>query len=140
MSNTQASLIHQMAANPEVASPSENNPAKTFKTKSTSVATIGVFEEVKTFSAHEYPNTFKHVDVKTNGIGEVMTLGRRRPKNLESEKISSEKIVGSGIDDNMTLGETFPTMFEDDKLDFDNCTISDEIGRASCRERVLRLV
>ena len=56
-----------------------------------------------------------------------MTLGRRSPKNLESEKFSSEKIVESGLDDNMSLGEIFPTIFEDDKLDFYNCTISDVI-------------
>ena len=37
-----------------------------------------------------------------------MTLGRRSPKNLESEIFSSEKIVESGLDDNMYLGEIFP--------------------------------
>ena len=109
MSNTHASLIHQMAAKPEFVTPPENKPAKTFKAMSTSVATIRVFEEVKTFSTHEYPNAPKHVDFKTNGIGELVTLGRRSPKNLESEIFSSEKIVESGLD---------------------------EIGRASCRERV----
>ena len=84
MSNTQASLIHQMAAKPEAAPPPENNPAKFLKTMSTSVATIRVFEEVKTFSTHEYPNAYKHVNVKISGIGEVKTLGRRSPQNLES--------------------------------------------------------
>ena len=69
----------------------------------------------------------KHVDVKANGIGEVMTLGRKSPKNLESEIFSSEKFVESGLDDNVYLGDIFPTIFEDDKLDFDNCTISDVI-------------
>ena len=111
MSNTQASLIHQMAAKPEVATTPDNKPVETLKTMSTSVATIRVFEEVKTFSTHEYPNVRKYVDVKINGIGEVVTLGRRSPKTLESEKNSDEKIVKSGLDDNMTLGEIFPTMF-----------------------------
>ena len=46
---------------------------------------------------------------------------------MESENLSSEKIVESGLDDNLSLGEFFPTIFEDDKLDFDNCTISDVI-------------
>ena len=64
MSNTQASLIHQMAAKPEVATTPENKSAETLKTMSTSVATIRVFEEVKTFSTHEYPNAPKHFDVK----------------------------------------------------------------------------
>ena len=43
MSNTQASLIHQMVAKPEVATPPENKPAETFKAMSTSIATIRVF-------------------------------------------------------------------------------------------------
>ena len=81
---------------------------KTAKSEPAKICTIQPFEEVKTFSTHEYSNAPKHVDVKTNGIGEVMTLGRRSPKNLESEIFSREKIVGSGIDDNMTLGEIFP--------------------------------
>ena len=81
---------------------------KTAKREPVRICTIQPFEEVKTFSTHEYPNSPKHVDVKTNGIGEVMTLGRRSPQNLESEKFSSEKIVESGLDDNMSLGEIFP--------------------------------
>ena len=81
---------------------------KSAKRESVKICTIHPFEEVKTFSTHEYPNAPKNVDVKTNGIGEVMTLGRRSPKNLESEKISSEKIVESGRNDNMFLGEFFP--------------------------------
>ena len=100
---------------------------KSAKREPVKICTIQPFEEVKTFSTHEYPNAPKHVDVKTNGIGEVITLGRKSPKNLESENLSSEKIAESGLDDNMTLGETFPTKFEDDKIDFDNCTISDVI-------------
>ena len=100
------------------------------KSETVKICTIQPFEEVKTFSTHEYPNAPKHVDVKTNGIGEVMTLGRKSPKNLESENLSSEKIVESGLDDNLSLGEFFPIIFEDDKLDFV------KIGRASCRERV----
>ena len=44
MSNNQASLIRQMAAKPEVATTPESKPAETFKTMSTSVATIRVFE------------------------------------------------------------------------------------------------
>ena len=127
MSHTQSSLINQMAAKPETIPPHENNPAETFKTMSTPVATIRVVEEVKTFSTHEYPNTFIHVNVKTNGIGEVKTLGRRSPKNFENEIFASEKIAESGLDGNMTLGETFPTIFEDDKFDFDNYTLSDVI-------------
>ena len=81
------------------------------KRESVKICTIQPFEEVKTFITKEYPNAPKHVDVKTNEIGQVMTLGRRSPKNLESENFSSEKIVESGLDDNMTLGETFPTIF-----------------------------
>ena len=68
---------------------------KSTKREPFKICTIQPFEEVKTFSTHEYPNTPKYVDIKRNGIGEVMTLGRRSPKNLESEKISSEKIVRS---------------------------------------------
>ena len=56
-----------------------------------------------------------------------MTLGRKSPKNLESENLSSEKIVESGLNDNLSLGEIFPTIFEDDTLYFNNCTISDVI-------------
>ena len=100
---------------------------KTSKSEPVKICTILPFEEFKTFSTHEYPNSPKHVDVKTNGIGEFITLGRRSPKNLEIEIFSSEKVVESGLDDNMTLGETFPTIFEDGKLDFDNFTISDVI-------------
>ena len=91
MSNTQASLIHQMAAKPEAATSPENKPAETFEAMSTCVTTIRVFEEVK-----------------TNGIGEVMALGRKSPKNLEIENLSSEKIVESGLDDNLSLVEIFP--------------------------------
>ena len=100
---------------------------KSAKREPVKICTIQPFEKVKTFSTHEYPNSLKHFDVKTNGIGEVMTLGRKSPKNLESENLSSEKIVESGLDDNLSLGEIFPTIFEDDKIDFDNCTISDVI-------------
>ena len=86
-----------MVEKPEVATPTENKPAETFKAMSTAVATIRVFEEVKTFSTHEYPTAPKHVDVKTNGIGEVMTLGRKSPKILESENSSSEKLLKVGL-------------------------------------------
>ena len=72
---------------------------KSVKREPVKICTIQPFEEVKTFSTHEYPNAPKHVDVKTNGIGDVKTLGRKSPKNLESEKISSEKIVENGLDD-----------------------------------------
>ena len=91
MSNTQASLIHQMAAKPEVASPSENNPAETLKTMSTSVATIGVFEEVKTFSTHEYPNTFKHVYVKINE--NIRMLAQIRARREREEAKIAEKLL-----------------------------------------------
>ena len=69
-----------------------------------------------------------------------MTLGRKSPKNLESEKFSSEKIVESGLDDNMTLGETFPTIFEDDKLYFDNFTLFVVIKFLQKRLKILILV
>ena len=43
---------------------------------------------------------------------------------METENLSSEKIVESGLADNVSLADIFPIIFEDDKLDFDNCTIS----------------
>ena len=46
---------------------------KSAKREPVKICTIQPFEEVKTFSTHEYPNAPKHVDVKTNRIGEVMT-------------------------------------------------------------------
>ena len=55
-----------------------------------------------------YSSAPKYVDVKTNGIGEVMSLGRKSPKNLEIENSSSEKIAESGLDDDLSLGEIFP--------------------------------
>ena len=54
---------------------------KTAKSEPVKICTIQPFEEVKTFSTKEYPNAPKHVGLKTNGIGEFMTLGRRSPKN-----------------------------------------------------------
>ena len=72
---------------------------KIAKREPVKICTIQPFEEVKTFSTHEYPNDFKHVGVKTNEIGEVMNLGRKSPRNLESENPSSEKIAESGLDD-----------------------------------------
>ena len=96
----------------------EEAAEKSARSETVKICTIQPFEEVKTFSTHEIPNASKHVSVKTNGIGEVKTLGRRSTKNLESVNFSSEKIAESGLDGNMTLGENFPTVFEDDKLDF----------------------
>ena len=63
---------------------------KSAKREPVKICTIQQFEEFKTFSTDEYPNAPKHVDVKTNGIGEVMTLGRKSPKNFESENSSTE--------------------------------------------------
>ena len=97
------------------------------KRESVKICTIQTFEELKTFSTHEYTNGSKHVNFQTRGIGEVKTFGRRSPQKLESVNFSSEKIVESGLDDNMIFGENFPTIFEDDKLDFYNCALSDVI-------------
>ena len=41
---------------------------KTAKSEPVKICNIQPFEEVKTFSTHEYPNAPKHVDVNTNGI------------------------------------------------------------------------
>ena len=56
-----------------------------------------------------------------------MTLGRRSPKNLESENFSSEKIVESGLEDNETLDDVAPTLFGYDDLDFNDCSITEVI-------------
>ena len=108
------------------------------KSEVVKICTIQPFEELKTFSTHEYPNAYKHDNVKKSGIGDVKTLGSSSPQNLESVNFSSEKIAESGLDDNMSLGETFPTIFEDDKLYFENCTLSYVIK--FLRPKILMLV
>ena len=54
MSHTQATLINQMAAKPEVI-PIEKDRVKSLPTHTT-IATIQVVEDLKTFSAHHIPS------------------------------------------------------------------------------------
>ena len=71
MSHTQATLINQMAAKTEVLSPLEER-VKSLPTHTT-IATLHVVEDLKTFSTHHIPSP---TNGPINGDAETSTLGQ----------------------------------------------------------------
>ena len=110
MSHTQATLINQMAAKPEVI-PTEEDRIKSLPTHTT-IATIQVVEDLKTFSTH-------HIPSPPNGLinGDVITsiVEQETPMKIEDFK-------------QVSLNDITTTLLDGSDLDFDNCTLSEVIG------------
>ena len=105
MSHTQATLINQMAAKPEVVSSLEER-VKNLPTHTT-LATLHVVEDLKTFSTHHIPSI--------NGDAKTSTLGQESSFNLETTK------------EKMSLDDITTTLINGSELDFDNCSLSEVI-------------
>ena len=65
MSQTQATLINQMAAKPELNTPAETDTFATLKTVNTTVATIYIDGDFKTLNSYEYPTGATYAMVKS---------------------------------------------------------------------------
>src|SRR3954468_12121281 len=107
MSHTQATLINQMAAKPEVISKEEER-AKSLPTYHT-VATIQVVEDVQTISTHHTPSPTGPI----NGDATTSTIN-------EETSIEAFKQV--------SLNDITTSLIDSSDLDFENCTLPEVIG------------
>src|SRR4051812_15083663 len=107
MSHTQATLINQMAAKPEVISKKEER-TKSLPTYHT-VATIQVVEDVQTISTHRTPSPTGPI----NGDATTSTVN-------EETSIKALKQV--------SLKDITTSLIDSSDLDFDNCTLPEVIG------------
>ena len=110
MSHTQATLINHIAAKPEVI-PIEEDGIKSLPTHTT-IATVQVVEDLKTFSTHHIPSP---PDGLINGDAITSTVEQETPMNLEAFK--------QVIRDDITT-----TLLNGSDLDFDSCTLPEVIG------------
>src|SRR3954462_11772508 len=109
MSHTQATLINQMAAKPEVI-PKEKERVKCLPTYHI-VATIQVVEDVQTISTHHTPSPTGPI----NGDATTSTIDEETAMNIKAFKqVSLNDITTSLIDSN--------------DLDFNNYTLPEVIG------------
>src|SRR3954465_13956346 len=100
MSHTQATLINQMAAKPEaVSSLEEEDRIKSLPTHTT-IATIQVVEDLKTFSTHHTPSP---PNGPINGDANTSIMNLEALKQVSLDNITTTLLNGSD-------------------LDFDNCT------------------
>ena len=79
MSHTQATLINRMSTKPEVI-PIEEDRIKSLPTHTT-IATIQVVEDLKTFSTHHTPSP---PNGPINGDANTSTVDQETPMNLET--------------------------------------------------------
>jgi len=77
----------------------------------TTLATIQVVEDLKTFSTHHIPSPNGPI----NGDANTSTLGQEGPLNLETTK------------EKMSLDDITTTLINGSELDFDNCSLSEVI-------------
>src|ERR1041385_5528600 len=109
MSHTQATLINQMAAKPEVI-PMEEERTKSLPTHHT-VATIQVVEDIQTLSTQCTPNPIGPI----NGDAMTSTVEEEIPMTIEVTK-------------QVSLKDTTTTLLDSSDLNFDNCTLPEVIG------------
>src|SRR3954466_9421754 len=105
MSHTQATLINQTAAKPEVI-PLEEDRIKSLPTPTT-VATIQFVEDLKTFSTHHIPSP---PNGPINGDAITSTVEEETPMNIEA--FNQVKLNGITT-----------TLLDSSDLDFDRCTL-----------------
>ena len=79
MSHTQATLVNQMTAKPEVI-PIKEDRIKSLPTHTT-ISTIQVVEDLKTFSTQHIPSP---PNGPINGDSNTSTIGQGVPMNLET--------------------------------------------------------
>ena len=77
----------------------------------TTLATIQVVEDLKTFSTHHIPSPNGPI----NGDANTSTLGQEGPLNLQTTK------------EKMSLDDITTTLINGSELDFDNCSLSEVI-------------
>src|SRR4051812_40464774 len=100
MSHTQATLINQMEAKPEVVSSIEEEDRIKSLPTHTTISTIQVVEDLKTFSTQHTPSAIGPI----NGDANTSTLRQEGPINLETTKkmslddITTTLINGSDLD------------------------------------------
>src|SRR3954467_10655305 len=109
MSHTQATLINQMAAKPEVI-PKEEDRIKSLPTHHT-IATIHVVEDLKTVSTHHIPSPPGPI----NGDATTSPVEEETPLNVEAFK-------------QVSLNDITTTLIDSSDLYFDNCTLPEVIG------------
>ena len=80
----------------------------------TTLATLLVVEDLKTFSTHHTPSPNNG---PLNGNDETSTLGQENPTVLENVKANR---VESGIENRMVLDNSTPTLIEGSDLNFEN--------------------
>jgi hypothetical protein len=90
----------------------------------TTLATIHVIEDLKTFNTHHTPSPSNG---PSNGNVEASTLGQKNPTISESVKVTIGNSVESGVENKMVLDNSTPTLIEGSDLNFDNCNLSEVI-------------
>src|SRR3954466_15877803 len=110
MSHTQATLINQTAAKPEVI-PLEEDRIKSLPSPTT-IATIQVVEDLKTFHTRHIPSP---PNGPINGDAITSTVEQEIPMNIEAFK-------------QVRLNDITTTLIDGSDLDFDNCTLPEVIG------------
>src|SRR4051812_14901474 len=111
MSHTQATLINQMAAKPEVVSSLEEDDRNKSLPTHTTIATIQVVGDLKIFSTQHIPSP---PNGPINGDANTSTLRQEGPMNLKTTK-------------RMILDEITTTLINGSKLDFDNSSLPEVI-------------
>src|SRR4051812_34271718 len=98
MSHTQATLINQMAAKPEVI-PKEEDRIKSLPTHHT-IATIQVVEDLKTLSTHHIPSPPEPIngDATTSTVDEETSLNIEAFKQVRLNDITTTLLNGSDLD------------------------------------------
>src|SRR3954466_2595358 len=109
MSHTQATLINQMAAKPEII-PKEEERIKSLPTHHT-VATIQVVEDLKTVRTHHTPSPPGPI----NGDATTSNIDEETSMNIEAFK-------------QVSLNDITTTLIDSSDLDFDNCTLPEVIS------------
>src|SRR4051812_25425466 len=112
MSHTQATLINQMAAKPEVVSTikEEEDRIKSLPTHHT-VATIQVVEDIQSLITQCTPSPIGPI----NGDAMTSTVEEESPMTIEATK-------------QVSLKDTTTTLLDSSDLDFDSCALSGVIG------------
>src|SRR3954471_14581291 len=145
MSHTQATLINQMAAKPDVI-PKEEERIKSLPTHHT-VATIQVVEDLKTVSTHHIPSPPGPIngDATTSTIDEETSMNTEAFKQVSLNDITTSLIDSSDLDfDNNTLPEVtgfLHKMYRDPHTSTLNLAFTEHITNAliKVREEKLRL-
>jgi hypothetical protein len=84
-------------------------------------------EYLKVIGVTPIESLFSNINLDKNGTGDELTLGRRRPNNLEFKDLN-EKNDKSGIGEVKTLGSDEPTLLDFKDFNYDNCSLIDCIS------------